>query len=343
MRLAALGLLAVAALGLAAAAAAAKQHPPAGVNQLWRQYPLNTATTTPRARARPASTNPIGAGHVGTARPAPARPAARVGRPSPSGGRGWWPVIAIASLVVVALAGVGIRTRKGGGRMTEFRRPLGRRSSGGEQPAADGSREILQPQSPAEPRAAGLNDVGEHIASVLGAAEAAAAKLRTDAEAEARSTKEDATRLAEELRARASEEAESARASARERVEAAKAESSDIRAEADRYAGERRREADVQAAQVVRDAERRAASIAEAAAERHRVVLANIETSESRLRDLAESLRRVAGSLDTIVDDGRGGRTSEPNVQPAEPPDDSLVAALTPTVEAEEPVPAAAE
>jgi hypothetical protein len=90
----------------------------------------------------------------------------------------------------------------------------------------------------------------------------------------------------------------------------------------------------------VREAERRAASIAEAAAERHRVVLANIETSESRLRDLAESLRRVAGSLDTIVADSRPSRAAG-HVQAGEPSEDSLVVALAPTTA--EPVPAAAE
>ncbi len=147
-----------------------------------------------------------------------------------------------------------------------------------------------------------MASVGEHIASVLASAEAAAQKIRMEAEQDAEETREEAARLANDVRASATQEAQANVASSRELVEA-KAASRGIRSDADRYADERRREADAEAAQVVRDAERRAASIADASGERDRVLLANIAASESRLRDLAKNLRGMAGSLDDVVGD----------------------------------------
>jgi hypothetical protein len=51
----------------------------------------------------------------------------------------------------------------------------------------------------------------------------------------------------------------------------------------------------------------------------------------------------VAGSLDTIVDDGRSRRAGESRAGDEEPGEDSMMAALTPAAETEKPVPAAAE
>lgn len=140
---------------------------------------------------------------------------------------------------------------------------------------------------------ADLAGVGDHIASVLAAAETAASNLRAAAEEEAT-----------EIRLSVTHESEAARASARQIVEEAEAAGAEIRREADRYAEDRRRTADEQAATIVSEAKRNALSIAETAQERHRVVLTNIATSEVRLRDLAKNLRSVASALDTVVGDG---------------------------------------
>jgi hypothetical protein len=165
-----------------------------------------------------------------------------------------------------------------------------------------------------EPGGGGAPDfagVGEHVTSVLAAAEAAATKLRAAAEEEAWGMIHNAERQAQETREQAREESETVRASAQQILDEAEAASSDVRAQADRYAEERRREADTQAAKAVLEAERKAASIADTSKERHRVVLSNIATSEARLRDLAKSLRGVASALDTVV--GEGQEEGAPN------------------------------
>lgn len=156
---------------------------------------------------------------------------------------------------------------------------------------------------PTESGGLDMASVGEHVASVLAAAEAAAQKMRAEAELEAKETGQEATRAANEIRSRATQEAQMERASSRRLVDEAEAASHGVRSEADRYADERRREADAQAVQTLRDAERRAAAIADTSDERHRVLLANIAESETRLRQLATSLRGVAASLDDVVGD----------------------------------------
>ena len=148
-----------------------------------------------------------------------------------------------------------------------------------------------------------LAAVGEHIASVLAAAESAATKLRVDAESEATVVREEAEQAATEIRRRARLEAETTRAAAQQTLEQAEAAGADMRSEADRYGANRHREADAHAAKIVLEAERKAADIADTSEERHRVVLTNIATSEARLRELAKSLRKVASALDTVVGD----------------------------------------
>ena len=146
---------------------------------------------------------------------------------------------------------------------------------------------------------------------MLAAAEAAAAKLRTDTEQEAITVREEAKQTAKEIRRQAKEESETARASAKQMFEEAETAIKDVRADADRYAVNCRREADAQAAKIVFEAEPNAGSIAEdTSKERHRVVLTNIATSEARLRDLAKSFRGVASALDTVVGDGQGEETA---------------------------------
>jgi hypothetical protein len=166
-----------------------------------------------------------------------------------------------------------------------------------------------------------LSDVGEHITSVLAAAEAAASKLRAEAAQDAKAVVDEARRRVEEMISRAREESETTRASAQHALDEAEAASKDLRSDADRYATNRRREADEQAAQIVVEAERNAAVIADTAKERHRVVLTNIATSEARLRDLAKSLRGVASALDKVV----GEKVSQETVDSA---DDSLEQSL---------------
>ena len=159
------------------------------------------------------------------------------------------------------------------------------------------------PVQPSESGGLDMASVGEHVATVLAAAEAAAQNIRGEAELDAKDVGQEAARAANEIRSRATQEAQLERASTRRLVDEAEAASHGIRSDADQYADERRREADAQASQTVREAERRAASIADTSGERHRVLLANIAESETRLRELANSLRGVAASLDDVVGD----------------------------------------
>lgn len=156
-----------------------------------------------------------------------------------------------------------------------------------------------------------LGHFGEHIATVLAAAEAAAQKVRADAEREANEARVEAGRVADEIRAEASQEAQAERASARRAVEEAAASGEGARSDADRYAAARRDEADAQATKLIVDAERRAASLADTADERHRALLENIATSENRLRELARSLRGVAASIDSAIEGSEHGEPEE--------------------------------
>jgi hypothetical protein len=244
-----------------------------------------------------------------------------------------------STAVVVAVLALALLTRRGslsrtssnseGGEMPDFLRPRGRKDgkeqgenseAAGWVSTAVGSYSVRtadgggsgvteapasvekEPEEPvSESAGLDMSSVGEHVASVLAAAEAAAQRIRSEAQQEAKETEQEAARAANEIRTRATQEAQAERASSRRLVDEAEVASRGIRAEADQYADDRRREAEAQAAQTVRDAERRAASIADTSDERNRVLLANIAESETRLRDLAQSLRGVAASLDDVV------------------------------------------
>jgi len=154
----------------------------------------------------------------------------------------------------------------------------------------------------------GLAQLGEHVASVLTAAEAAATKLREEAENEARQTRKQAEEAASDLRTRFEAQIETDRSEARRQVALAEQEARATRADADSYAETRRREADAESIRIVRDAEQRASQLADAAAERHRVLLADISASENRMQHLATSLREVANRLEEVATAGSGDR-----------------------------------
>ncbi len=173
------------------------------------------------------------------------------------------------------------------------------------------------PAGPPEAEIKGRLDaatIGEHVASVLKAAEAAAANLRVEAEQDSKRVREQAQREADEIRARVGREAESERQEAQHALETAGKVAKATRSEADRYAEERRREADSQVRRLVQDAERQAAEIGDVGAERHRVLLADIAASESRMSELAESLRDVAARLEGVVGANRGGNGVAPSI-----------------------------
>jgi hypothetical protein len=302
-----------------------------GVEKLWSAFPLTTQPNKVSSHGK-AAPEPAGSGPVRTA---PSRD-----RSSPEPRPHHWDASALALWIAVAMAGAALlawvvlrrRSKQGGMRMVEFFRSRTRRTDDGDEPAAETEwvstgPGIYQPVTdtagaevartepsgeapPFETLAAEPGRLGEHVASIVAAAEAAADKIRAEAGRGAEQTRSETARLVKEMRTRVTEETEAERAEARRMVEEAKAAAEEIRAEADGYADGRRREADARAAQTVRDAEERAAAIAGTAGERNRVLLTNVAASEVRLRELAESLRTVASSLDEIVEEGESMQTS---------------------------------
>jgi hypothetical protein len=170
-----------------------------------------------------------------------------------------------------------------------------------EQSVADHVKQYLGAPSQGKSDAA---EVGGHIAAVLVAAESAAEQLREEAERSAQRTQQEAEEAAEEIRARAVAEAEAQTGEARRQSAAWQEEARAARADADRYAETRAREADEAATRLLRDAENRASEFAEAAAERHGMLLDDITTCETRIQQMAVSLREVADRLDAVADAG---------------------------------------
>jgi len=289
----------------AAAFASSKPKPP---RALWSQFPLGQARTT---------TAPVTTTRAGRGADTPRGPAPTAATDGPS--RAWVIGVATAALGVIGIGAIlgfsSTKRAEGGADVRGFLR-YERNDKHGDDPAPEEmtAREGVPVATEDVAAAPGLSDVGEHITSVLAAAEAAAAKLRAEAAQDAKAVVEEAKRRAEGMISRAREESESTRASAQHTLGEAEAASRDLRSDADRYATNRRREADEQATQIVVEAERNAAVVAETAKERHRVVLTNIATSEARLRDLAKSLRGVASALDKVVGD-RAASTDQESLE----------------------------
>jgi hypothetical protein len=145
--------------------------------------------------------------------------------------------------------------------------------------------------------------LGEHVTSVLEAANEAAGKIR-----------DEARKNAGEIAARAQGEAraslEKARAETDElsheanrlRVEAEE-ESRDMKQRANAYASEKRQEAERQASAVISRAKREATEHTKSAQERRLALARNVELSEQRLRQLVGGLRDLAGRLEELLQD----------------------------------------
>jgi chromosome segregation ATPase len=136
--------------------------------------------------------------------------------------------------------------------------------------------------------------LGEHVASVLKAAELAAREIRTEAEQEAETRVTEAGRQAGEIL----HEAEG------------------LRAEAEAYAARTRQDADAQASKALQDAQETAANRTREEDERQRALRDDIERSENRLTELSAGLRDLATRLEELVgadheEEGDRGRTGE--------------------------------
>jgi hypothetical protein len=166
--------------------------------------------------------------------------------------------------------------------------------------------------------------LGDHVGSILSAAEEAAVRIREEAQQEA-----------ERVRERAANEAAAHAEAARQEADAIKADAERLRAEAeesttqtrqaaDTYAADRRAEAEAVAQELLAAAERQAMASNEKAERRQHALETYIARTEDRLLELASGLHELAARLDELlaVPIGEGDGAS------AEGDESSLLAAL---------------
>jgi cell division septum initiation protein DivIVA len=143
--------------------------------------------------------------------------------------------------------------------------------------------------------------LGEHVTSVLEAANKAAAKIREDARANAERvanlSQSEASALLEQARGHAEKlSRESERLCAE-----AKRESREITQSAEAYVAEKRREAEAEATGILSRARREASEHTRAADERRSALAKDVALSEERLGQLVGGLRNLAAQLEGLV------------------------------------------
>jgi cell division septum initiation protein DivIVA len=150
--------------------------------------------------------------------------------------------------------------------------------------------------------------LGEHVTSVLEAANKAAAKIREDARTNAEVVAKHSQSEARTLLEQAREHAEKlSRESKRLSAEAQK-ESRELTRNAEAYVVEKRQEAEAEAAGILSRARREASEHTRAAQERRIALAKDVALSEERLGQLVGGLRNLAVQLEELV---------RPNPEPA--------------------------
>jgi cell division septum initiation protein DivIVA len=151
--------------------------------------------------------------------------------------------------------------------------------------------------------------LGDHVSSIVSAAEEAAVRIREEARQEA-----------EQVREQAEKEAAARTEAARRDSDALKADAEQLRADAqkslaeareagDTYVAEKGAEAEAKVREIVAAGVRRAAESNEAAERRHHALKTDLSSTEVRLRQLATGLHELAARLDTLLatPGGNGG------------------------------------
>jgi cell division septum initiation protein DivIVA len=176
--------------------------------------------------------------------------------------------------------------------------------------------------------------LGEHVTSVLEAANEAAAKIREDARTNAELVAKQSQTESKALLEQAKEHAERlSRESERLHAEAKK-ESRELTQRAEAYVAEKRREAEAEATGVLSRARRDASEQTRAAQERRSALTKDVALSEERLGQLVGGLRNLALRLEELVHVEPGHtKTDSPVVGDQDP---SLEESLRPSVSAPE-------
>ena len=143
---------------------------------------------------------------------------------------------------------------------------------------------------------------GEHLSSVLQAANEAAKKLEDDARTEAERLRERTQSQAASTLDSARQESEKLLAEAERQRTEAENEINQTRKQAETYAAEKLRDAEAQAADIVSRAEEVAKTRSIAAEKRSRELEANVELAEERLQQLATGLVDFASRLEGFIE-----------------------------------------
>jgi hypothetical protein len=276
---------AIAALSLphpsTAAASDLRHHRVRPPEQLWKTFPL----VHPRQRVAPN-------------RETPSRSEIRSRQPLVDGhdrGRnGLWILVGAGLAMAAAAAAITLsKIRRRGGQMDRFRltgKDRTAEETSGEQP------ELLRREQPA-----GALKVGDHISSVLSAAEEAAVRIHQEARQSAELLQQEAQERAASCVEAAHREAEATRAEAERLRSEADEWSRAARAAAEEEAVSRRAEAEAEARRILTEADREAASMSFEAERRHEALKTDIKLAEDRLRQLSTGLQKLAARLDSLL------------------------------------------
>ena len=171
-----------------------------------------------------------------------------------------------------------------------------------------GDADVVQEIAPAGDRidartvAPAYAQFGEHLSSVLQAANEAAKKLEDDARAEAERLRKRTQSQAASTLDSARQESEKLLAEAERQRTEAENEINQTRKQAETYAAEKLRDAEAQAADIVSRAEEVAKTRSIAAEKRSRELEANVELAEERLQQLATGLVDFASRLEGFIE-----------------------------------------
>jgi vacuolar-type H+-ATPase subunit H len=149
---------------------------------------------------------------------------------------------------------------------------------------------LTEDEDARSPDVVDYEELGEHVASVLKAAELAAQEIRTRAENEAMAQVSEAGRQAGTML----HEAEGLRAETEEANRA-------MREQAESYAEKTRRDADAEASNVLQAAEQAVVTRASDDEARQTALHEDIERTERRLTELVSGLRDLAERLEELV------------------------------------------
>lgn len=168
--------------------------------------------------------------------------------------------------------------------------------------------------------------LGDHVSSVLSAAQEAALRIREEARKEAETLREQAQQEAMACAEEAREEADASTAEALRLRSDARQWAEQARTAAENYAADRQSGAEAEAQQILSAAERQASSYSDDAQRRHQALKMDISLAEDHLRELASGLHDLAVRLDNLLSTHPGEEESD---RPAAD-DDSLIDALGP-------------